>query len=96
MKRCQRCGEPIWVWPWQNAYCRDFERCLANEWLGLVVWGHEEPEPLWFEQPPEDLDKCSLCSGFGQVVRLDWESGPVYEPCQRCDTTGKDPSLCPV
>jgi hypothetical protein len=34
--------------------------------------------------------------GFGSVVHKDWEMGPVYVDCQRCETTGLDPSLCPV
>lgn len=99
-RRCKRCGEPVWVWPWQNAYCRDFERCISTERVILIEhayrWEFDEPAPLVFEQPPDDLDLCSRCMGFGSLVRKDWESGPVYVDCDRCGTTGKDPSLCPA
>lgn len=100
-RRCRRCGEPVWVWPWQHPYCRDFERCILSEWVLQIetdIWHPDllEPGPVWFEQPPDDIEKCSRCMGFGSVVRLDWESGPVYVDCERCKTTGIDPSLCPA
>jgi len=104
-RRCRRCGEPVWVWPWQNAYCRDFERCISSEWAQMVEYEYPtpdwlaqtfEPGPIEFEQPPTDMDLCSQCKGFGSVIRLDWEMGPVYEDCKRCETTGEDPSLCPA
>jgi hypothetical protein len=98
------------VWPWQRPYCRDFERCVDWAWAQAhetgIWWAHayetetwvdwQEPEPIWFEQAPPDIEKCSRCMGFGSVVHKDWEMGPVYVDCQRCETTGLDPSLCPV
>jgi hypothetical protein len=107
------------VWPWQNAYCRDFDRCIDAEWANAVVsfnwqlsWPDEsipwhavgltdhsslmEPGPIEFEQAPDDIEQCSACKGFGAVIRLDWETGPVYEDCKRCEATGVDPSLCPA
>jgi hypothetical protein len=115
---CRRCGRTIWTVPWRNAYCRDFERCIHDEWVqaiesvdwiysespqrapegwGLTTYSHwVEPGPIEFEQPPEDIEACSRCKGSGEVLREDWEMGPVWEACRRCDMTGVDPSLCPA
>ena len=97
-RRCHRCYRPVWVWPWQAAVCRDFERCIDEMRLILIMLDDqiEPPGPRWIEAPPDDIEKCSRCSGFGAMLRLDWESGPVYVDCPRCETTGKDPSLCPA
>lgn len=96
---CHRCGRTIWTVPWRNAYCSDFDRCTLDEW-GLWLsseWGEDfEPAPLLFEQPPADIADCSRCRGRGEVLRKDWESGPVPVECPRCHTTGVDPSLCPA
>jgi len=54
-----------------------------------------EPEPEedrdWTPQPPEDIDVCGACRGYGEVmVSVDFETGaPNTERCTWCGGTGQ-------
>lgn len=92
--RCRYCGAELRAGKWQRPLarwlrCRNESACKFR----IYVQSTEPPEPIDYEQPPEDIWICSTCGGAGEYqAGQDWETGALrIESCANCGTTGVQP-----
>ena len=46
-----------------TSYFSNFSAHVQNDPLCIVRWSEDEGEPIWYSEPPKNIDKCTQCNG---------------------------------